>query len=100
MHARDAVHRDLKSKNVLLAREWVAKLCDLGMCSLPRVRSNEQGATGTFQYMAPEVHPTTVLHYLGSGAMQSNAVQSAMHISNLSLVRSSAGIVHQGCCSP
>ena len=55
MHAKKAVHQDLKSKNVLLSKDWQAKLCDMGVCSLPSVNSEDLGSPGTFAYTGPEV---------------------------------------------
>ncbi len=34
LHASNVMHRDLKSKNVLLGREWRAKLADVGTAAL------------------------------------------------------------------
>ncbi len=34
LHASNVMHRDLKSKNVLLTREWRAKLADVGTAAL------------------------------------------------------------------
>ncbi|EQC28012.1 TKL protein kinase [Saprolegnia diclina VS20] len=49
------IHRDLKSKNVLLSATWEAKLSDFG---ISRVTSNEETMTsniGTVAWIAPEV---------------------------------------------
>jgi serine/threonine protein kinase len=48
------IHRDLKSKNVLMAEDWTAKLGDFG---ISRIASEETmtGGMGTTAWIAPEV---------------------------------------------
>lgn len=31
LHAKDVLHRDLKSSNVLMDEDWNVKLCDFGL---------------------------------------------------------------------
>lgn len=50
----DKMHRDLKSYNILVTKEWVAKVCDFGLCR----DCNGDAATtlaGSLLWMAPEV---------------------------------------------
>ncbi|KAK9840681.1 hypothetical protein WJX84_006316 [Apatococcus fuscideae] len=54
MHARDCLHKDMKSMNVLLSKEWQAKICDVGLCSMPNVKTNTDMA-GSIDWTAPEV---------------------------------------------
>lgn len=50
------VHRDLKSPNLLVARDWTVRLCDFG---LSKLKSNTflstKSSGGTPEWMAPEV---------------------------------------------
>eukprot|EP00741_Cyanophora_paradoxa_P017305 tig00020961_g16715.t1 len=49
------LHRDLKSPNVLLARDGTAKLCDFGYARVKTEAMRLSGILGTPQWMAPEV---------------------------------------------
>ncbi|VAI72371.1 unnamed protein product [Triticum turgidum subsp. durum] len=50
------VHRDLKSPNLLVDKNWVVKVCDFG---LSRIKHNtflsSRSTAGTAEWMAPEV---------------------------------------------
>jgi serine/threonine protein kinase len=50
------VHRDLKSPNLLVDKNWVVKVCDFG---LSRMKNNtflsSRSTAGTAEWMAPEV---------------------------------------------
>lgn len=56
LHANKVIHRDLKSKNVLLTRDGVAKIGDVGMA---KIMSDgyltRDGALGTMAWAAPEL---------------------------------------------
>ena len=61
IHARDIIHRDLKSPNIFLAADGTAKLGDFGLCVLGEsVKTRKSGcyslAVGTDNYFAPELH--------------------------------------------
>ncbi len=54
--------RDVKSSNILLTREGVAKVGDVGLAVMTDYFSSASAATGTFAYAAPEIlmgKPTT-----------------------------------------
>ena len=60
LHANNVIHRDLKSKNVLLTENYVAKIGDLESAVAMAVGSSslktkEVGTAGTIHYAAPEV---------------------------------------------
>src|SRR3954453_1158467 len=55
VHAQGAVHRDLKSDNVLIDRRGVARVVDFGLAAfVDRRLGFAPGSMGTFTYMAPE----------------------------------------------
>jgi serine/threonine protein kinase len=47
--------RDVKSSNILLTREGVAKVGDVGLAMMTEYFSSASAATGTFAYAAPEI---------------------------------------------
>ena len=56
-HRRGVVHCDIKPNNVMMTEEGVAKLVDFGLAQLLRDGGEDEArvATGTPDYMAPEV---------------------------------------------
>ncbi|MDP6445664.1 MAG: protein kinase, partial [Pirellulaceae bacterium] len=57
---RSVVHRDIKPSNVLVMRDGVVKLVDMGLARLHQVETNTEDLTasgvtlGTFDYISPE----------------------------------------------
>eukprot|EP00249_Psilotum_nudum_P022893 c28683_g2_i1 orf=478-3393(+) len=50
------VHRDLKSPNLLVDKNWVVKVCDFGLSRMKHhTFLSSQSTTGTPEWMAPEV---------------------------------------------
>ncbi len=56
LHALGVVHRDVKSANVLIRTDDIAKLTDFGIARLPAELADQSGGTapGTGAYMPPE----------------------------------------------
>ena len=55
VHAQGAVHRDLKSDNILVDRRGVIRIVDFGLAAFTdRGHGFAAGSLGTFTYMAPE----------------------------------------------
>lgn len=54
LHSRNVIHRDLKSKNLLVGDNWRLKICDFGFA---RVNASNRPMTlcGTDDWMAPEM---------------------------------------------
>lgn len=56
LHARSVVHFDLKSANILLARDYTAKIADVGLAKIMQQQFlSTLYCVGTFAWAAPEV---------------------------------------------
>eukprot|EP00884_Botryococcus_braunii_P003547 jgi/Botrbrau1/13193/Bobra.0351s0006.1 len=56
LHSRGVIHLDLKSPNVLLKRDYTAKIADVGLSHIIGSHSHaSQLMAGSFHWMAPEV---------------------------------------------
>jgi serine/threonine protein kinase len=56
LHSVKVVHRDLKSKNLLVDRHQNVLVCDYGVSKIVSEHKNvEDGPIGTPSYMAPEI---------------------------------------------
>lgn len=72
LHARDIIHRDIKSPNIFITSHNEAKLGDFGLCVhgktiVSKMRHSSAGVVGTECYMAPELHKGQ-LHLKGKSA--------------------------------
>ena len=56
LHSQDILHRDLSSKNILLTKDLVAKIADLGMAKVVKQSKTmtQTRAPGTIHFMPPE----------------------------------------------
>ena len=54
LHDHNTIHRDLKSPNVLLSGELVAKLCDFG-AARELLQTTTTIQAGTYRWMSPEI---------------------------------------------
>lgn len=54
LHAKDYIHRDLKSQNVLLDENKYPVVCDFGSSKRKQTLRSLPGQIGTVNYMAPE----------------------------------------------
>ena len=55
MHSRKVMHLDLKSANILLARDGTAKIADVGLAKILTRDNTHVSMEGTFDWAAPEV---------------------------------------------
>ncbi|KAK9819112.1 hypothetical protein WJX74_003168 [Apatococcus lobatus] len=55
MHSKSVVHLDIKSCNVLLSRDGVAKVADVGLARLLTREGAQVSVQGTFEWAAPEL---------------------------------------------
>lgn len=59
LHSKSVIHRDLKSLNVLMMKDWSAKITDFGLAKVKKETSNcsgvHHGKVGSLLWMAPEI---------------------------------------------
>jgi len=56
LHSKKIMHRNITSKNILVAENWVVKLCDFGFSrKVPSSAKHHLSLCGTDSYMAPEI---------------------------------------------
>ena len=57
MHDLGIVHQDIKSGNVMMARDYTAKIGDVGLAAVLAFSASRQSSPGTLEWTAPEVSP-------------------------------------------
>lgn len=53
-HRNNLIHRDVKPDNIILTKDGVAKLCDLGLAKMETHEGDEPARMGTAAYISPE----------------------------------------------
>ncbi|XP_047326823.1 receptor-like protein kinase FERONIA [Impatiens glandulifera] len=64
LHKYEVIHRDVKSENILVDLNWVAKIADFGICKVGGVANLTHISTavkGTIGYIDPEYFSTNML---------------------------------------
>lgn len=61
MHDLGIVHQDIKSGNVMMTRDYTAKIGDVGLAAVLAFSSSRQSSPGTLEWTAPEVSPQSRL---------------------------------------
>eukprot|EP00004_Rigifila_ramosa_P017011 TRINITY_DN4094_c0_g1_i1.p1 TRINITY_DN4094_c0_g1~~TRINITY_DN4094_c0_g1_i1.p1 ORF type:complete len:966 (+),score=170.46 TRINITY_DN4094_c0_g1_i1:125-2899(+) len=55
LHSRNIIHRDIKSKNLLLTLDGHVKICDFGFARIAETEMRLMSMCGTDSFMAPEI---------------------------------------------
>jgi serine/threonine protein kinase len=65
LHSESIIHRDLKSKNLLVDQNWTVKVSDFGLSELKSSLIGESIAKlGTLPWTAPEIFKNEVMMYI------------------------------------
>lgn len=72
MHSRKVMHLDLKSANILLARDGTAKVADVGLAKILTRDNTHVSMEGTFDWAAPEVSLSPHPHKKTSNVFQNS----------------------------
>ncbi|KAG6774776.1 hypothetical protein POTOM_022145 [Populus tomentosa] len=100
LHQNNIVHRDLKSANLLMDENGVAKVADFGVARVQDQSGVMTAETGTYRWMAPEViehkpydHKADVFSF---GIVLWELLTGKLPYEHLSPLQAAVGVVHQG----
>ncbi|KAJ6931619.1 hypothetical protein NC652_014958 [Populus alba x Populus x berolinensis] len=100
LHQNNIVHRDLKSANLLMDENGVAKVADFGVARVQDQSGVMTAETGTYRWMAPEViehkpydHKADVFSF---GIVLWELLTGKLPYEHLSPLQAAVGVVQQG----
>ncbi|XP_011003100.1 PREDICTED: dual specificity protein kinase shkB-like isoform X1 [Populus euphratica] len=100
LHQNNIVHRDLKSANLLMDENGVAKVADFGVARVQDHSGVMTAETGTYRWMAPEViehkpydHKADVFSF---GIVLWELLTGKLPYEHLSPLQAAVGVVQQG----
>ncbi|KAI9395496.1 hypothetical protein POPTR_005G246500v4 [Populus trichocarpa] len=100
LHQNNIVHRDLKSANLLMDENGVAKVADFGVARVQDQTGVMTAETGTYRWMAPEViehkpydHKADVFSF---GIVLWELLTGKLPYEHLSPLQAAVGVVQQG----
>ncbi|KAJ6352032.1 hypothetical protein OIU76_001279 [Salix suchowensis] len=104
LHQNNIVHRDLKSANLLMDENGVAKVADFGVARVQDQSGVMTAETGTYRWMAPEViehkpynHKADVFSF---GIVLWELLTGKLPYEHLSPLQAAVGVIQQGLRPP